>query len=136
MRMDRFTNIYCQNMIDELNEYPTLDPANHDIRHCYEAIQSRNARIAELEQRWVPVSERLPELHGEIASDYIDVAYRYAGGVHYMRRNIQYWKDYGWIYEFKFGKPVTFFDCGYVIDYWMPLYPLPETLPEPLEPSW
>lgn len=60
---DKFTDIFCQNMIDELNEYPTLEPQNHDIRQCYEAIKSRNARIAELEakQRWVKVSDKIPD---------------------------------------------------------------------------
>ena len=102
-------------------------------REVYELKQ----RIAELEAqtRWIPVSERLPEFNGLTASNHVEVAYRYKGGVHYMLKPAQYWKNYGWVYDFKSGRAIIFSDYGYVIDYWMPQYTLPETLIEPLEES-
>lgn len=130
--MDRFTNEHCQKMIDELNEYPTLEPQNHDIKECYEAIKSRNERINELEEerRWIPVSERLPKIHGETASDYVDVAYRYPGANYYFRKSVQFWKKHGWVLDFKDGNPVTFEEFGYVIDYWI------EKMQSPLPPEY
>jgi hypothetical protein len=85
-------------------------------------------RIHELEasNRWIPVSERLPELDLGPASHYVDVVYRVPGENYYLRMAAQYWKEYGWLYKFQNFKEYSFEDYGYVVDYWREFSPLPE----------
>lgn len=77
-------------------------------------------------QKWIPVTERLPEMYSEAASTYVDVAYRIPGSRQYLRGSFQYWKEYGWVMEWKAGNPKSFDDYGYVVDCWKPFDPLPE----------
>jgi hypothetical protein len=106
------------------SHFPGCEESHWDCR--IKKLEAEVERLREA-QRWIPVGERLPELgSGGIASTYVEVVYRVLDGRMYLRGSFQYWRDYGWLYEFKNGEPITFEDWGYVVDFWKPFSPLPE----------
>jgi hypothetical protein len=89
------------------------------------------AKLAEVQKanEWISVKERLPELDLVQASNYVHVAYRCPGNKNYLQGDFQYWGQYGWAYDWKAGKPITFEDYGYIVDYWR------ETMRQPQPPQ-
>ena len=79
--------------------------------------------------RWIPVSEKLPEVN--IASNHVDVLYRYVDengnpiGEHYYTMETQYWEKYGWAYNWEKGKCTGFEEYGFVVEFWRARQPLP-----------
>ena len=94
-------------------------------RPLEDALQAEIERLREA-QRWIQVGERLPEFELGMASKYVDIAYRIPGSRSYMRETVQYWEKYGWVFKWENGKAETLDDYGYVVEFWKPLFPLPE----------
>jgi len=130
-----YKKIYLQNVFEDCDmEDKTWcqdQIADEDVEYIlmseYNKLQEKLHRY-----RWIPISEQLPEfIYGsevgeESASAVVEVAYRYPNGKQYYSRRVQFWRKYGWLYEFNKGKPITFEDYGFVIDFWRELMPLPE----------
>jgi hypothetical protein len=76
--------------------------------------------------RWISVGKRLPEFDLGLASHSVEVAYRVPESHSYLRMETQYWKEYGWEYEWKRGQVVTMEQAGYVVDFWREKTLLPE----------
>jgi hypothetical protein len=108
----------------ETAELSLVEMAVHGS-HALDEIAWMRPEIERLNEasRWIPASEALPELiYGvpTIASDTVDVAYRYIDSTptHYFRRECQYWAGIGFVYEHAMGKQQSFEMSGYVVDYW------------------
>jgi hypothetical protein len=109
------------------NHYPAALDAIERLRAENDSLRARAER-AEASSRWIPVSERLPDLELGPASHYVHVVYRIPGANYYLSADVQYYKEYGWLYKFQHGKEYSFEDYGYVVDYWREFSPLPELL--------
>jgi Protein of unknown function (DUF551) len=87
-----------------------------------ERNQLRNELASEREaHRWIPVSERLPEFCCGEASHYVLVVLKMDNSAFVYDKSIQYWKEYGWVYEWVEGAPRTMKDVGYDVIAWQPL---------------
>jgi len=105
-----------------------------------EIVALQNDLASEQEKhRWIPVSERLPELtvggavenqnDNPIVSETYLVAVRRNDGIFYEHVLAKYWKNYGWACLSEGENIITFEELGCVVDYY---YKLPK-FPEPPE---
>ena len=105
-------------MSEYWTEKDVMENAILDLQHENDDLRTR---IAELEQerRWIPVSERLPEIHDDYDGEKSDCCY--AIDIHKCVWIAYYRPDEKDWYELPAGIILT------TITHWMPLPPAPES---------